>query len=86
MSAATALSVGALVSKGLLDYALIVLCIVFVMAMETMNTAVERLCDFVHPKHHATIGLVKDVSSAAVAQACIASVVVAILIIVNRLQ
>lgn len=37
-----------------------------VLAVELLNTAIEKLCDHVCPQHHPTIGLVKDMGSAAV--------------------
>ena len=35
------------------------------LSVELMNTAVEKLCDHLHPDRHARIGVVKDVASAA---------------------
>jgi diacylglycerol kinase (ATP) len=40
--------------------------ILVVLAVEFLNTAVEKLCDYVHPQHHPQIGQVKDIGSAAV--------------------
>lgn len=37
-----------------------------VLAVEFLNTAVEKLCDHLHPDHHPAIGRVKDLGSAAV--------------------
>lgn len=37
-----------------------------VLFAETLNTAVEKLCDALHPSHHPTIGLVKDLCAGAV--------------------
>jgi diacylglycerol kinase len=34
--------------------------------IEGLNTAVEKICDFIHPDFHAKIGLIKDVSAGAV--------------------
>ena len=36
------------------------------LAVELLNTAIEKLADHVTPEHHPAIGLVKDVGSAAV--------------------
>lgn len=35
-----------------------------VLAAEFLNTAIEKLCDHLHPAHHARIGIVKDLASA----------------------
>jgi len=51
-----------------------------VLAIEGLNSAVEKLCDFVHPGYHAKIGKIKDISSGAVAFVVLVAVVMAILI------
>jgi diacylglycerol kinase (ATP) len=40
--------------------------ILLVLAVELLNTAIEKLCDKLHPKHDPQIGYVKDLGSAAV--------------------
>lgn len=37
-----------------------------ILATEALNTAVEKLCDFVHPEFHDKIGFIKDISAGAV--------------------
>jgi diacylglycerol kinase (ATP) len=45
---------------------MLIASILFVLAVEFLNTAIEKLCDHVTPHHHPTIGFVKDLGSAAV--------------------
>jgi diacylglycerol kinase (ATP) len=40
--------------------------ILFVLAVELLNTAIEKLCDRLHIERHDSIGYVKDLGSAAV--------------------
>jgi diacylglycerol kinase (ATP) len=40
--------------------------IVLLMIVELLNTAIEKLSDHVTPEHHAAIGRIKDMGSAAV--------------------
>jgi diacylglycerol kinase (ATP) len=40
--------------------------ILLTMAVELLNTAVEKLCDHVTPERHASIGRIKDIGSSAV--------------------
>jgi diacylglycerol kinase (ATP) len=40
--------------------------LLFVLAVELLNTAIEKLCDQLHPDQHDSIGYVKDLGSAAV--------------------
>lgn len=55
---------------------LAVLCVTVsaVLAMETMNTALERLCDYVEPKFSRYIGIVKDLAAGAVVLTAIGAV------------
>ncbi len=38
--------------------------LLLMLGAEYLNTAIEKLCDHLHPDHHARIGIVKDVASA----------------------
>jgi len=49
----------------------------FVLAVESLNTAIEKICDFIHPEHHNRIGFIKDISAGAVSFAVIISVIIA---------
>ena len=40
--------------------------VLFVLVVELLNTAIEKLADHVTPDHHTAIGRVKDMGSAAV--------------------
>lgn len=52
------------------------LTIAIVLCTEGLNSAVEGICDFVHPGHHEKIGKIKDVSAGAVTFTAIAALVV----------
>ncbi|MCU0429100.1 MAG: diacylglycerol kinase family protein [Cytophagaceae bacterium] len=45
---------------------LVILCIGMVLSMEMVNTALERLCDYVQPNYDPRIGQIKDLSAGAV--------------------
>ncbi|MBL7881026.1 MAG: diacylglycerol kinase family protein [Chryseobacterium gambrini] len=36
-----------------------------ILTAESLNTAVEKLCDFIHPNYHKKIGFIKDIASGA---------------------
>jgi len=40
--------------------------ILLILAVELLNTGLEKLCDHLNPEHHPTIGAIKDMGSAAV--------------------
>ncbi len=48
------------------DWCVLVLCIVLVVGMEILNSAVEALCDTLHPGWDKRIGRVKDMAAGAV--------------------
>ncbi len=48
------------------DYALLFLAISGVFVTEMLNTAIERLCDFVCKEQNSMIGIVKDIAAGAV--------------------
>lgn len=56
------------------------LAIALVLVAESLNTAIEKLCDFVHPDHHKRIGFIKDISAGAATFAAIAAIIVGLLI------
>lgn len=64
------------------EWMLLLLCIGLVLALEMVNTAVEKLADRVHPDHHPQIGLVKDVAAGAVLWASVISVVIGLMIFI----
>lgn len=54
------------VAKGIWQQAALVVSIVFVIAIELLNTCIEKLCDHVTPGRHPEIKVVKDMASASV--------------------
>ena len=67
------------------EWTLIIFCIVLVISFELINTAIEELCDLVHPEQHPVIKKIKDVAAAAVLLAAVGSVVVALIIFLPKL-
>ncbi len=48
------------------DWIHLILGMGLVLSTEGMNTAVEKMADFVHKEHHPKIGFIKDISAGAV--------------------
>ncbi len=63
---AIAIPLGMAVAPNAAWYVAMIGVILFVMAIEFLNTAVEKLSDHVTPEHHYAIGRIKDFGSAAV--------------------
>ncbi len=64
----------------LMEWCLQFLAIGLVMGVEGLNTAVEKLADYVQPEYDAKIGLLKDISAGAVMVVSIAGAIVGLLI------
>ena len=62
------------------DVALILLVCFLVLIAETINTAIEKICDFVEPNFNEKIGLIKDISAGAVILATLLSIIVGVLV------
>ena len=56
------------------------LAIGVVLAIEGLNTAVEKIADFIHPDHHERIGFIKDIAAGAVAFAAISAIIIGLII------
>ena len=62
------------------EWCLITLCCVLVIAAEAINTAIERLCDHLHPDRHPEIGKVKDLTAGATLIVAIGAAIVGLII------
>jgi diacylglycerol kinase (ATP) len=62
------------------------LCIGLVLSIEGLNTAVEKVADFVHPDYHEKIGLIKDIAAGAVFFAALTAIVIGLIIYVPYLN
>ena len=56
------------------------LAIGLVLSIEGLNTAVEKIADFVHPKFHERIGFIKDIAAGAVFFAAMTAIAIGIII------
>ena len=63
----------------------LVLVIVFIMIVELLNTAIEKLCDRISREYDPQIGFVKDLGSAAVGLALLFAAAVWLLALAERL-
>lgn len=62
------------------EWMLQIFAIGLVLAIEGANTAIEKICDFIHPDYHQKIGFIKDIASGAVFFAALAAMAVGIII------
>lgn len=57
-----------------------IFCFGLILTAESLNTAIEKVCDFIHPDYHKKIGFIKDISAGAVSFAATTSSIIAIII------
>ncbi|MEH6406198.1 MAG: diacylglycerol kinase family protein [Leeuwenhoekiella sp.] len=62
------------------EWILQLLAIGLVMGIEGLNTAVEKIADFIHPEFHAKIGTIKDVAAGAVTFAAIIAAIIGFIV------
>jgi diacylglycerol kinase (ATP) len=66
------------------EWILQILAFGLVLSIEGLNTAVEKIADFIHPEFHNRIGFIKDIAAGAVFFAAIAAIIVGLLIYVPK--
>ena len=60
------------------------LAIGIVLVAESLNTAIEKLCDFIHPDYHKKIGFIKDISAGAATFAALIAILIGFLIYIPK--
>jgi diacylglycerol kinase (ATP) len=63
-----------------IEWMLQILAIGLVLSIEGLNTAVEKIADFIHPQYHEKIGFIKDIAAGAVFFAAMAALAIGIII------
>ena len=56
------------------------LAVGLVLSIEGLNTAVEKIADFIHPEYHERIGFIKDIAAGAVFFAAMTAIAVGCII------
>lgn len=56
-----------------------------VLGIESLNTAVEKIADFIHPEFHHKIGFIKDIAAGAVMFAAMAALAIGLLIYIPKM-
>jgi undecaprenol kinase/diacylglycerol kinase (ATP) len=68
-----------------IEWSILLLCFAVVIGLETMNTAVEKTCDFTTTYHSTEIKIIKDVAAGAVFFASICSALIGGIILLPKL-
>ncbi|MCU0621052.1 MAG: diacylglycerol kinase family protein [Gemmatimonadales bacterium] len=76
---------GLLLRLTALEWCALVAAMSLVWLAEALNTAIETLCDLVHPEQHPLVGRAKDVAAAGVLAAAMGAAVIGVLVFGPRL-
>jgi len=85
LMAVITIAFGSYLSISSFEWSLITLCISLVIALEAINTAIERLVDLVSPNWHSLAKDAKDIAAAGVLIASIGTAIVGALIFFPKL-
>lgn len=61
-----------------------ILVLGLVLSIEGLNTAVEKIADFIHPNFHEKIGFIKDIAAGAVFFAAMTAIAVILIIYIPK--
>ncbi len=67
------------------EWMMVIVCIALVLTTEIVNTGIENLCDIVEARYDERIKDIKDMMAGAVLVTALASLIVAIIIVLRRL-
>jgi diacylglycerol kinase (ATP) len=67
------------------EWLFVLLAISLVLTAESLNSAIEKVADFIHPNYNKKIGLIKDVSAGAVFFAALFALAVLCLVYIPKL-
>ena len=68
------------------EWILQLLAIGMVMTAEALNTAIEKLTDYIQPEHDKKIGFIKDIAAGAPAISAIIAVIIGLLIYLPKIS
>lgn len=68
-----------------LDWMLLAGCIALVLSLEMINSAIEKLCNLVHPTYHPAVKIVKDMTAGAVLWASAFSAIIGAVIFLPKI-
>jgi undecaprenol kinase/diacylglycerol kinase (ATP) len=76
---------GFLLSISVIEWMMVLACIGVVIALEMINSAIEKFCDHVNPQVHPTIKFVKDIAAGAVLWVAVISAIIGAIIFLPKI-
>ena len=69
----------------IVEWLILILIINLILSLETINTALEKLCDYIEPNPSDKIRIIKDLASGAEIILCFTSVIIGIIIFLPKI-
>jgi len=76
--------IGFLMNISATEWLFQITAISIVLVAESLNTAIEKMADFIHPEYHTRIGFIKDISAGAAFFAAIFAVIIGLIIYIPK--
>lgn len=80
-----AIVLGFIFNISLIEWIVQLTIIAIVLVAESLNTAIEKIADFIHPNYHKNIGVIKDVAAGAAGFAAIFSFIIGCIIYIPKI-
>ncbi|MDQ5882992.1 MAG: diacylglycerol kinase [Patescibacteria group bacterium] len=74
-----------LLGISLVEWSILILLISTILSLETVNTLLEKLCDYLQPNISPQIKVIKDLAAGAVLILCLASLIIAGFIFIPKI-
>lgn len=85
VAAVVVVLLGFALSISAIEWLVVTGCIAFVLTMEMINTAIEKLCDVVQIDFHSGIKKVKDIAAGAVMLSAVCSLIIGVVIFLPKI-
>ncbi len=77
---------GLILSVSAWEWIVLLICIASVLSFEMINSAIEKLCNLVHPKYHPAVKVIKDISAGGVLWVSVFSGIIGVIIFLPKIQ
>lgn len=68
-----------------IEWIVLLSCIAIVLSFEMINSAIEKLCNLIHPNYHPSVKVIKDISAGAVLWVSVFSGIIGFIIFLPKL-
>ena len=85
VAAGTAIAMGCMLGLSAMEWCVVIGCIVLVISLELINTAIEVICDRITIAYDPLIKIIKDTAAGAVLIAAIGSAVIGLIIFIPKI-